>query len=657
MKNILVAISYLIIFIVIIVIIKVIVDAKISDYPKRYPKLTPTRKSQIKLNPTKYDYIIIGAGTSGSVMAARLSEYNPCATILVLERGKNYSDSPTIFNTTNGATAAYNAPYSTVLTNEASPIPFTVANMMGGGSSHNYGLVVHGTREYYESQFPNLSITQIEELWSRVRSKMGVYALPTSINLLEKAVPFLNYIGQDPNWYNRIKTTQHSLNTYYNVGDLRASTKFSEVLVSSLKAASKYPLETVCDYNYTTTDRVVSIQPELYITPETGLRCSADRAYLNQEFVRNKDNLTLVTGAEVKYIHRGSLPPYQPSKEDCINNILDGRVTVPNILGDRSHADSVSWEDEHGVVHTDRVTEKGKIILCTGAIYSPYLLLKSGFQFEPKLITHYGTTLIFRVPSKCIGGSFSSGPLAFLNERFSPGSIVDNIPTGRDWQLIVGGSMLTNTTLVTEEPKPDWVYVSLLIWMLRPRSRGTIALVSPNNDEGLVVKNRVTIKKSNSKKNKSSQIKVNQTSSTPLSASDVGFSINFPMFSDGDEKDPLSDISQCLQAMHFMKAVFDSVKSNISEATLLFPSVDNFTPDKQTALIADIKLGTTMTDHYTGTCSNIIQPVDAVNPLSTLETKNVYVVDGSSYTQISNGNTEFPILVLAEYAAEQLSKQ
>ena len=71
-------------------------------------------------------------------------------------------------------------------------------------------------------------------------------------------------------------------------------------------------------------------------------------------------------------------------------------------------------------------------------------------------------------------------------------------------------------------------------------------------------------------------------------------------------------------------------------------------------MIADIKKGTSITDHYTGTCSNIIQPINAINPLSTSETFFVYVVDDSSYSQISDGNTEF--LVLVKYAAEQLSK-
>lgn len=56
----------------------------IDNIAKLYDKLNLKQD-----NPLIFDYIIIGAGTAGSIIANRLSEFNQNSSILVLEAGKN----------------------------------------------------------------------------------------------------------------------------------------------------------------------------------------------------------------------------------------------------------------------------------------------------------------------------------------------------------------------------------------------------------------------------------------------------------------------------------------------------------------------------------------------------------------------------------------
>lgn len=46
--------------------------------------------------PLEADYVIIGGGTSGLVLAARLSENDSSRSVIVLEAGKNLTDDPRV---------------------------------------------------------------------------------------------------------------------------------------------------------------------------------------------------------------------------------------------------------------------------------------------------------------------------------------------------------------------------------------------------------------------------------------------------------------------------------------------------------------------------------------------------------------------------------
>lgn len=48
------------------------------------------------ITPLEADYVIIGGGTSGLVLAARLSECDSNRSVIVLEAGKNLIDDPRV---------------------------------------------------------------------------------------------------------------------------------------------------------------------------------------------------------------------------------------------------------------------------------------------------------------------------------------------------------------------------------------------------------------------------------------------------------------------------------------------------------------------------------------------------------------------------------
>ena len=103
-----------------------------------------------------YDYIIVGGGTSGCVVASRLHQGDPSKSILLLERGPDELSHPQITNpmsapliplTTNFASKHDTAPQPG-LANRS--ILTLVGNILSGSSAVNYGMWSRGDNLDYE---------------------------------------------------------------------------------------------------------------------------------------------------------------------------------------------------------------------------------------------------------------------------------------------------------------------------------------------------------------------------------------------------------------------------------------------------------------------------------------------------------------------------
>lgn len=112
-------------------------------------------------DPT-FDYIIVGGGTAGCVMASRLHQGDPSKSILLIERGPDEQNNPIITN----PVAAPLIPVKTNLVSNYESVPqaglahrsilHLAGNILSGSSAVNYGLWSRGDKADYE-QWAKLS--------------------------------------------------------------------------------------------------------------------------------------------------------------------------------------------------------------------------------------------------------------------------------------------------------------------------------------------------------------------------------------------------------------------------------------------------------------------------------------------------------------------
>ena len=396
---------------------------------------------------SEYDYIVIGSGSAGSVVANRLSK-DPGARVLVLESGG--SDSNFWLKLPVGYfRSIYDTRFSRVFDTEPSEgdgergIVWPRGHVVGGSSSINGLIFIRGQHDDYDDW-----AAQGASRWS-----------------FNEVLPYFKELEDYANGEDHYRGQGGEL----SVSNLRNQ---NPACVAWVRAAQEYGLPFNPDFNGATTHGVGSYQ----LSIARRFRASAATAFLKP--VLNRPNLTLTTKAHVS------------------------RIIIEN-----GRAVGVEWI-KNGQRQSARATSE--VVLSAGSIQSPQILQLSGIG-PATLLSRFGIDVNVDSPEvgENLQDHYQIRLVVKLKDKLSLNDDVRNpfklAKMGLDWALAGKGPLTVGAGQVggaacsqyATNGRPDIQFnvmplsvdkpgtplhkysgFTSSVWQCHPESRGTVSIQS-----------------------------------------------------------------------------------------------------------------------------------------------------------------------------------